>query len=151
MIRLVKEGWYKNEAKLEEKIKNMSWEGIVDYKTLVILSVDTILNDPELSDYNWDTENITEIDNGAYQGTLLYIIPRDTYQPSEYDYLMTCVGYGSCSGCDSLEAIRNYEGGPVTQSEALQLKGLCRDILTSLIKPYNYGWRNIEMFNHEVI
>lgn len=50
-----------------------------------------------------DHENIHEIDDGDYQGTLLYIIPVNTYQPSRYWSVF--VDYGSCSGCDTLESI----------------------------------------------
>mgnify|MGYP001560150875 CR=1 FL=1 len=51
-------------------------------------------------------EKIHTIDDGNYQGTLLYIIPSNEYQPDRYFYVF--VGYGSCSGCDTLEAIRSY-------------------------------------------
>jgi hypothetical protein len=53
-----------------------------------------------------DANKIHVIDDGEYQGTLLFIIPADTYQPDEYWYVK--VGYGSCSGCDTLEGIREY-------------------------------------------
>jgi hypothetical protein len=51
-----------------------------------------------------NANNIHEINDGDYQGTLLYLIPEDTYQPHEYWYVR--VWYGSCSGCDTLEAIQ---------------------------------------------
>ena len=52
--------------------------------------------------------NIHVIDDGDYQGTLLYIIPEKGYQPSEYWAVK--VSYGSCSGCDTMESIRSdYE------------------------------------------
>lgn len=50
-----------------------------------------------------DYGNIHEIDDGDYQGTLLYVIPENCYQPDVYWYVM--VDYGSCSGCDTLLAI----------------------------------------------
>ena len=36
----------------------------------------------------------------------MFIIGAKGYQPSDYWYVK--VGYGSCSGCDTLEAIRGY-------------------------------------------
>jgi hypothetical protein len=74
----------------------------------VVINVLTILKGDE--EYGRpDPEKVTEIDNGDYQGTLVYVIPEGGYQPSTYWYVK--VGYGSCSGCDTLEAIRGYEDG----------------------------------------
>ena len=106
--------------------------------------VEVILNNGD--DKTWDVGNITEIDNGDYQGTLLYLIPRDTYQPSEYDYLMTYVNYGSCSGCDTLQAIQNYEKEEITEGQLKDFMSLCKDLICCMIKPYNCGWREEEEF-----
>ena len=54
-----------------------------------------------------DPKRITEIDDGDYQGTLVFVIAAQGYQPSTYWYV--AVGYGSCSGCDTLQGIR-YDG-----------------------------------------
>lgn len=54
-----------------------------------------------------DADRIHQIDDGDYQGTLVYVIGATGYQPTAYWYVK--VGYGSCSGCDTLEAIRNYQ------------------------------------------
>jgi hypothetical protein len=55
-----------------------------------------------------DPERIHEIDDGNYQGTLVYVIGATGYQPSAYWYVR--VYYGSCSGCDTLEGIRDSTG-----------------------------------------
>lgn len=62
---------------------------------------------------DWDEikinpDTLTEIDFGDYQGTLIYIFAQDTYQPSTNDTFYTSVEYGSCSGCDTLQAIQGY-------------------------------------------
>lgn len=54
-----------------------------------------------------DIYNMTVIDNGDYQGTTIYIIPFNKYQPSTDDYVFTNNYYGSCSGCDAFQAIEN--------------------------------------------
>ena len=54
---------------------------------------------------NPDPNRIHEIDDGDYQGTLLYVIAADCYQPNDYWYVR--VYYGSCSGCDTLMATRD--------------------------------------------
>lgn len=63
---------------------------------------------------NPDPDTIHEIDDGDYQGTLLYVIPAKTYQPSTYWYVF--VLYGSCSGCDTLKSIKNDD----TPDEAIR-------------------------------
>ena len=73
------------------------------YKDLVRLVVDTV-SDGKYREM--DAENIVEINQGDYQGTLVYLIPEKGYQPHDYWYLR--VWYGSCSGCDTLEGIREY-------------------------------------------
>jgi hypothetical protein len=112
-----------------------------DYGYLVKLVVANILNIGGVT--KWNAERITEIDNGDYQGTLLFVIPEAGYQPTEYEYLITFVGYGSCSGCDTLQHIqsRSYEGLPTPQ-QLKEYMALCRDLIANMIKPYNYGWRN---------
>ena len=50
-------------------------------------------------------ERIHKIDDGDYQGTLLFVIAAKGYQPSKY--WAVSVGYGSCSGCDTLEGIKS--------------------------------------------
>ena len=89
------------------------------------------------------------MDNGDYQGTLLFLIPCDTYQPSEYEYLLTYVGYGSCSGCDALMSIQSDGdyGEKLTNGQVRDIMCLCLNIIANMIKPYNSGWRNEEQFN----
>ena len=53
---------------------------------------------------NLDANKIHEIDDGDYQGTYLYVIPQEAYQPNRYWFVY--VAYGSCSGCDTLEYIQ---------------------------------------------
>lgn len=146
MIKYCKDKWSKNNnilyEVLAEKIKLSELQDY-NYEDLVKLSVEHILND---EDIKWDTENITEIDNGAYQGTLLYLIPKATYQPDEEEYLMTYVGYGSCSGCDTLQSIQY--GYFEDQTEVIkEYTLLCKDIICNMIKPYNNGWRHEDIFD----
>ena len=140
MIKYCKEQWMKNEGKLKEALLHREDLNYCSYETLVKLVVDYILNDEE-QDENWDSKNITVIDNGDYQGTELYLIPRNTYQPAEYDYLMTYVGYGSCSGCDTLQSIQCDE------DNIDDYMTLCRDLVFNMVKPYNNGWRNENLFD----
>ncbi len=148
MLKIMANKWNKNKSKLEEELK--SWNMSSNYKDLVKITFNCIFND-ETCAYGEDLaiENITEIDDGEYQGTLLYLIPFNKYQPSEYDYLMTYVNYGSCCGCDILLCIISHGDNNDDLPNEWQLKELmqlCLNIIQNTIKPYNEGWREDESF-----
>jgi len=150
MLKILKEKWDSNRDLLKEKINNMTPREFSDleYKDIVELTFETIFNDSDDCYDNLNMKQMTEIDGGDYQGTLLYLIPFKTYQPSESEYLMTYVGYGSCSGCDTLLSIKGYDyDEPITESQKSELLQLCRDVIVNTIKPYNYGWRNDDKFD----
>lgn len=144
MIKICKERWDLKKDDLKNKLKEkidkcndeIFWSLDLDYFNLVKLTFDVVLNHDELE---IDTSNITKIDNGNYQGTLLFLIPFDTYQPSYNEYLMTYVYYGSCSGCDTLQSILISDD----KEEILNdLVNLCKDIIMHTINPYDHD----EMF-----
>jgi hypothetical protein len=70
----------------------------------VVRAVAEILTDDEYESI--DPTRIHQIDDGEYQGTLVFVIAAKGYQPSDYWYCK--VSYGSCSGCDTLQAISGY-------------------------------------------
>lgn len=143
MLKYCLEKWNKNKDILEAKLRADTSLFNCDYAYLVKLVVEHVLNNGK-DDISWDLEHITEIDNGDYQGTLLFLIPEDSYQPSEYQYLMTYVGYGSCSCCDTLMSIQDDYDEDDKRIKAYMT--LCKDILTNIVKPYNGGWREDERF-----
>lgn len=147
MIKYCLQQWNANKNKLQEKFENQKGWNRRNYENLVVEVVKTILNIG--SEFTWDSDHITEIDDGDYQGTLLYLIPRDTYQPSEYEYLITYVNYGSCSFCDVLQSIQSghYNDDYLTETQVKDFMTLCKDILTNMKMPYNYGWRHKDMFD----
>lgn len=57
-----------------------------------------------------DSERITVIDDGDYQGTLVFVVAAKGYQPS--NYWATRVFYGSCSGCDTFQSYCTYGDNP---------------------------------------
>jgi len=65
-----------------------------------------------------DPERITTIDHGSYSGTLVYVIAETGYEPNVYWYVR--ISYGSCSGCDTLENLRDYSDNKPTDE---QVKG----------------------------
>ena len=52
-----------------------------------------------------DPSRVTMIDHGDYQGTLFFVVSASGHHPNEV--YVTHVGYGSCSGCDTLEWVRD--------------------------------------------
>lgn len=131
--------WDKNREVLRNYIKEHlnEFDGY-DYIDLVKVIIEIIF------DNEWDKNNITEIDNGDYQGTLLFMIPAPLYQPSVDDYLLTYVAYGSCCCCDTLQSVQ-YEDDK--EQKIKDYMTLCKDIVTNIIKPYNHGWRHDENFD----
>lgn len=100
-----------------------------DYKQIVT-NVVSIL---ETDDYDSiSPERVDEIDDGDYQGTLIYVIGAGGYRPDDYWYVK--VGYGSCSGCDTLEAIREYADEAPTPEQIKDYMTLCLHIVQGLKK-----------------
>ena len=98
MIELYVKRFEANKASLRELLRLRHQES---YKDLVEKVIKTITSD----DHDDLDEKIHQIDDGDYQGTLLFIIPEKGYQPNKYWAVK--VSYGSCSGCDTLEDIKD--------------------------------------------
>ena len=152
MIKYALKKWDKNKDALRnaiqqtEKYKRSAW----DYNDIVKLVCRYIFNENVTDkDPKINIEGITMIDNGDYQGTLIFMLPFDTDQPAEYEYLMTYVGYGSCSGCDTLQRIQaDDEDDDETEKDLVDsYLSICKDIVSNTIRPYNQGWRNNGMFD----
>lgn len=77
-----------------------------------------------------DPERITQIDHGDYQGTLLFVIGAQGYQPSDFWFVK--VYYGSCSGCDTLQAIQGYEDGVPSEDQVNQYMMLALHIVQGI-------------------
>ena len=95
----------------------------------VVKNVITVL--AELDNYDApDPERIHLIDDGDYQGTLVFVIAQKGYQPSNYWYVR--VYYGSCSGCDTLEAIRGYSNEKPNEQQVKDYMTLALHIVQGL-------------------
>ena len=76
------------------------------YKDIVVAIVDNVFNADDDNYASFSTD-VVELDDGDYQGTKIFIIHRDAYEPDLDDYYYTSDYYGSCGGCDTL--LRIYE------------------------------------------
>ena len=140
IIEFVK-AWDANKDKLSEYISSHKQECYSSYIDIVKMLFEQVIN-PYMTAHDKATfkiENTHEIDDGDYQGTLLYMIPKDTYQPSYYEYVATFVGYGSCSGCDTLIGISCYDEGLPDECQVKEYMELCLHILQNCKYPFNYN------------
>lgn len=101
-----------------------------EYVDLVRTVVSHVTDEDDWRESEPDPDRIHVIDDGDYQGTLLFVIGAKGYQPS--DYWTVSVGYGSCSGCDTLERIRCYSGDPVTDEQLAEYMTLALHIVQGL-------------------
>ena len=97
----------------------------------IVRAVITVISDPS-AHRSPDPERIHIIDDGDYQGMLLFVVGATGSQPSDYWYV--AVEYGSCSGCDTLEAIGNYSSDAVTEEQADEYVTLALHIVQGLRK-----------------
>lgn len=138
MLKYCVEQWEKNKENLREVLKQFDFSNEkMDYKVLMSLVITHILED------KWDSKNFTMVDDGDYQGTLLFIIPEKIYQPTEGDYLMTYVWYGSCSYCDTIQSIL-YE----SNNKVENLMNLALHMIQRMIHPFAHHWN--EEFYKEI-
>ena len=101
-----------------------------DYKAIIKTVVEQAAG---AADYDVpDPDRIHQIDDGDYQGTLVFVIGGKGYQPSDYWYVK--VSYGSCSGCDTLEAIKNYSDEKPTEEEIDQYMTLALHVIQGMKK-----------------
>ena len=108
-IDLIKK-WERNKHKLDNFFRTNKQSEFSNYKSIVKKIFQLCINDDGVG-AKWDFDNMVVIDHGDYQGTQLFIVPLRTYQPGVADYLITHTYYGSCSGCDTLQAICSYSDG----------------------------------------
>lgn len=112
MIKEFVEKWDKYKENLENYFRNTRQEEYQDYKDIVKALFENVINKDETDSWNkFNLKEMTLIDDGDYQGTQIFIIPLDVYQPNTSNYVVTNTYYGSCSGCDALMAIQDYEVG----------------------------------------
>jgi hypothetical protein len=121
--------WYENSNLIRDKF---AAKHPYNYKEIVTAVIEILASGDEDEDYGKvpDAERIHEIDDGDYQGTLVYVIGANGYQPDRYWYVK--VGYGSCSYCDTLERIRGYSSDLPTEEQVRDYMTLALHILQGL-------------------
>ena len=127
MIKEFVEKWNKYSNNLEEYFRNTKQEEYSNYEEIVRILFDEVINKGE--EDTFDTKNILVIDDGNYQGTQIFVLHKDTYQPNIEDYVYTNTYYGSCSGCDTLLRISSYDGGMPDENQIKEYMMLALHLL----------------------
>ena len=143
MIDKFIKAWDANKDNLRNYFSTHEMKEYDEYRILVCLLFEKVINpyieadDKSFDHTPYDIGNIHEIDDGDYQGTLLYIIPKKTYQPCKDEYVITNVGYGSCSCCDTLQGITCYDCDKLPDHNQIdEFMTLCLHILQQCKIPY---------------
>lgn len=133
MIKHYVKQWEENKEKLESVLKTIPVPS--SYKQLVELIFEHVLKyaDEDIGyGYKHNPDEMTIIDNGDYQGTQIFIIPFDTYQPGVSEYVFTSTYYGSCSGCDTLQAISCWSDETPNKQQLEDLMTLCLHLVQNI-------------------
>lgn len=93
----------------------------------IVRAVVAAVSDEDADYYTPDPGRVHVIDDGAHQGTLVFVIGAKGYQPDTYWYAR--IGYGSCSGCDTLQDIRGYGDESPTAEQAEQYTTLALHVV----------------------
>ena len=112
MIKEFIEKWDKYKNDLEDYFRYTEQIEYDEYEKIVKILFEKIINkDLKYDSERFDVEDLLKIDDGDYQGTQIFILHKDSYQPNVEEYVYTSTYYGSCSGCDTLQAISSYDRG----------------------------------------
>lgn len=116
MLQDVIKQWEENKHKLEDYFRTTKQSEYDEYKKILEKIIELVITTKdEFNDY--DYKKISQIDDGGYSGTLIFLVPTDTYEPNIEDYLITHTYYGSCSGCDTLQGISCYNYDLPTENQ----------------------------------
>jgi len=134
MIPEVIKQWDENKHKLEEYFRTTRQEEYSGYYKLILQKIIELVVTKKDEYDSYDATNITVVDDGDYQGTQLFLIPTDSYQPSIEDYLITHTYYGSCSGCDTLQSISFGDDDLPTEEQVKEYMTLALHLVQKMKK-----------------
>lgn len=124
--------WEENKHKLEEYFRTTKQGEYHTYEQIVRKIFELCLTKADDRGNGFDISKMTVIDDGDYQGTKIFIIPKDTYQPIASEYVVTNTYYGSCSGCDTLQSISDYDYDLPTEGQVKEYMTLALHLVQKL-------------------
>lgn len=133
MITEIIKQWDERKHLLEQYFSQTDQDEYSSYADIVKKIFEyVIISSNEYSNTGFDIKKMRVIDDGNYQGTQIFIIPKDTYQPDMDDYIMTHTYYGSCSGCDTLQSICSYDDGLPTEEQVKEYMTLALHLIQKM-------------------
>jgi hypothetical protein len=114
--------WEKNKDKLKQYFSTKHPDSYLEIVKQLFLLV--------ISGFN--VKNLTVLDHGDFEGTQIYIIPKDIYQPCTSDYVFTHNYYGSCSGSGTLEGIRESNDNKPKEKQVRDYMQLALNLVQKL-------------------
>jgi hypothetical protein len=127
MIKEFVDRFIENKKQLESKLGKKHPETYLE----LVENVIEVISDGEYGEYGGiNPKQVKEIDFGDYQGTKVYIIPTNSYQPS--NFWSVSVNYGSCSHCDTLQSIRGYDDELPNEEQVNEYMKLALHIVQSI-------------------
>lgn len=126
MIEAFTKAWFANQDAMREKFTAQHPE---DYKEVVRAVVEMLSTSIDGYDKP-HPRRIHEINDGDYQGTLVYVIGSWHYNTSLYWYVK--VDYGSCTHCDTLLSIRADSDDPPNAQQVRDYMTLALHIVQGL-------------------
>ena len=140
MLKCFGELWGKSQNKLYdyilENIEKFKYDGeYYSYDNIITFLLNFMYDNNSCSYNKIKFYNITKIDNGDYQGTLIFLISLEDYSPCATNYLITYIDYGSCEGCDALLSAISYIDYDKKYA-AKSILMICKDLISHIKKPY---------------
>jgi hypothetical protein len=128
MIESFTKAWFANIHKMRDKFSANHPDGYEQ----VVSAVVQMLHDSAADTWDEvpDPSRIHAIDDGDYQGVLVYVIAETGYQPRVYWYVK--IDYGSCSGCDTLQSITQYSGDPPNDAQVSEYMQLALHVVQGI-------------------
>jgi hypothetical protein len=133
MLKDIIKQWNENNVKLEEYFKTTDQKEYSNSYLDIVKKIFELV----LIEKQYQLKRITVIDDGDYQGTQIFFIPEETYQPNAGDYIITHTYYGSCSGCDTLKGINSYEDGLPTDEQVEDYMVLALHLVQRMTRIYD--------------
>lgn len=126
MDKEIIERWEKGKENLRKWFEVTPQSEYGDYSKVVSALIKHCLNQYTGSyDYEMFSEEFDVSDHGDYQGTQIFLLHKDVYQPDTEYYYVFDKYYGSCSGCDTLLSINGYEDRIPTAEQVDEYMTLC--------------------------
>ena len=131
MIQIYIDNWYRNKDLLENYYRTTPKSEYSNYENIVRKTIELVLNTGERGFNQFDLTKLCELKYGDYSGDYLYIIPKDSADDIR-ECIYFSIYYGSCSGCDTLEGLNNYEKRLPDEQQIKEYMQLSLNIIQSI-------------------